>query len=92
MKKSVILSLFSLIFLTSCGSSYTFETPSIEHGGLFNYVHDKNMILDGKNDEEVYKNLEKFEIYEAILYYFSNLAISECQIKLDTLYHSFKSI
>ena len=64
MKKSVILSLFSLILLTSCGSSYTFETPSIEHGGLFNYVHDENMILDGKNDEEVYKNLEKFEIYE----------------------------
>lgn len=65
MKKSVVLSLLSLLLLTSCGNNdYTFSNSSFEEGDLFNYVHDEGMILDGKGDEEVYKNLESFDIYE----------------------------
>ena len=65
MKKSVVLSLLSLILLTSCGNGdYTISNPPFEEGGLFNYVHDEGMVLDGKGDEEVYKNLESFDIYE----------------------------
>ena len=64
MKKYLALSLLSLITLTSCGSNYKFDLPSFEEGELFTYVHDENMILDGKDTEEIYSSLETFDIYE----------------------------
>lgn len=63
MKKNLSLILLSLLTLTSC-SKYTFENVSYDKGGIINYSLDEDMTLDGKDDEDVYKNLEVFEIYE----------------------------
>ena len=63
MKKNLALILLSILTLTSC-SKYTFENVSYDKGGIKNYSLDEDMKLDGKDDEDVYKNLEVFEIYE----------------------------
>ena len=63
MKKNVALILLSILTLTSCGK-YTFENSSYDKGGIINYSKDEDMVLDGLDNEDVYKNLEVFEIYE----------------------------
>ena len=63
MKKNIALILLSILTLTSC-SKYTFENVSYDKGGIKNYSLDEDMKLDGKDDEDVYKDLEVFEIYE----------------------------
>lgn len=63
MKKNLALILLSILTLTSC-SKYTFENVSYDKGGIKNYSLDEDMTLDGKDDEDVYKDLEVFEIYE----------------------------
>ena len=63
MKKNIALILLSILTLTSC-SKYTFENVYYDKGGIKNYSLDEDMKLDGKDDEDVYKDLEVFEIYE----------------------------
>ena len=63
MKKSTALILLSILTLTSC-NKYTFENSSYDKGGIINYSKDEDMVLDGLDNEDVYKNLEVFEIYE----------------------------
>jgi hypothetical protein len=63
MKKNIALILLSILTLTSCGK-YTFENSSYDKGGIINYSKDEDMVLDGLDNEDVYKDLEVFEIYE----------------------------
>lgn len=64
-KNKVLFILLSSLVLAGCnGGDYTFSNISYDKGGIINYQHDSNMTFDGKGTEDVYKNLETFEIYE----------------------------
>ena len=65
MKKILSLVLLSgLALLNSCTEKYEFENVYYPDGSIVNYKMDDDMTLDGRNLENNYSGLSKFEFYE----------------------------
>lgn len=63
-KVNLVLLSFSVLTILSSCNSYTFSNIEYPEGGIVDYLLDEDMVLDGKADEQVYNDLEIFEIYE----------------------------